>query len=116
MLDLLLIPAVLLVAFALRAVRQGEHRRHGYLMTAAFTVVALRMLLRPRAFPPFHLEAGLVLLGLAGLTMLLGRMALAWRETRSQRRHAPRIHRTMGVLTLVCFSLSLAVWLLRDRG
>ena len=116
MLDLLLIPAVLLMASALRAVRQGEHRLHGYLMTAAFTLVALRMLLRPRAFPPYHLEAGLVLLGLVGLTMLLGRMALAWRETLSRRSHAPRIHRAAGVLTLVCFALFLAVWLLRNRN
>lgn len=116
MLDLLLLPAVLLVAWALRAVRQGDHRLHGHLMTAAFTVVALRMVLRPRAFPPYHLEAGLVVLGLAGATMLLGRRALAWRETRSQRNQAPRVHRTAGVLTLVSLTLALAVWLLRNRG
>ena len=116
MLDLLLIPAVLLVAFALRAVHRGEHRLHGHLMTAAFTVVALRMLLRPRAFPPFHLEVGLLVLGLAGVTMVLGRMALAWREGRSHRAHLPRIHRGSGILTLVSFGLAMLVWLLRDRS
>ncbi len=116
MLDLLLIPALLLVAFGLRAVHRGDHRLHGHLMTAAITVVALHMLLRPRAFPADHLEVGIVLLSLAGATLLLGRMALAWREGRSRRSHAPRIHRASGILTLISFVLALVVWLLRDRG
>jgi hypothetical protein len=116
MLDVLLIPAVLLVALALRAVRRGAHRLHGYLMTAAFTVVALRMLLRPRAFPPGHLETGLAVLGLAGGAMILGRGALAWREDRSRNPQVPRFHRALGTLTLVSFALALVFWLLRDRA
>jgi len=116
MLDLLLIPAVLLVAFALRAARRGAHRLHSYLMTAAFTVVGLRLVLRPRAFPPGHLELGLAVLGLAGGAMILGRGALAWREGRSRNPQVPRFHRALGSLTLTSFALALVFWLLRDRG
>jgi hypothetical protein len=116
MLDVLLIPAVLMVILALREVHLGAHRMHGYLMTAAFTVVGLRLLLRPRAFPPGYLETALAVLGLAGGTMLLGRTALAWREGRSRRHQIPRLHRTMGVFSLVASALALAFWLLRDRN
>jgi hypothetical protein len=116
MLDVLLVPAAILVILALRAVHRGAQRLHGYLMTAAFTVLGLRMLLRPRAFPPWHLEAGLVVLGLAGATLLLGRVALAWREGRSRKRHASRMHRSSGVITLLSFALALVLWLLRDRS
>ncbi len=115
MLDLLLIPAVLLVALALRAVRRGAHRTHGYLMTAAFTTVALRMWLRPRAFPSGYLEVVVGVLGLAGLTMILGRGALAWREGRTRNPRIPRLHRALGTLTLTTFTLALVFWLLRDR-
>ena len=116
MLDVLLIPAVLLVALALRAARQGAHRTHGYLMTAAFTTVALRMLLRPRAFPSGYLEVVVGVLGLAGGAMILGRGALAWREGRSRNPQVPRFHRALGSLTLVSFALALVFWLLRDRA
>ncbi len=115
MLDFLLIPAVLLVSFALRAVHRGEHRLHGHLMAVAFTVVALRMLLWPRAYSTRLLEGGLIVLGLAGATMVLGRMALAWREGRSHRAHIPKVHRALGILTLVTFGLAMAIWLMRNR-
>ena len=115
MLDLLFLPATLLMAFALRAVRQGEHRLHSYLMTAAFTVVGLRVMLYPRALARLHLTIWLLTLGLAGITILLGRKALAWRETRSLQATAPRIHRLLGATTLSGLALTLLVWLLRNR-
>ena len=116
MLDLLLLPAFLLVAFALRAVRQGAHRLHGYLMTAGLTVVALRLILHPRSLQLGHKAAWGAALACAGLTLLLGRQALAWREARSQQGQLPRIHRAAGILTLTGLALSLGYWLLRARG
>jgi hypothetical protein len=116
MLDVLLIPVALLVAFALQAARRGAHRLHGYLMTAAFTVVGLRLLLHPRNLTAFHLTIWLTTLGAAGMTMLAGRMALAWRETRSTRTAFPRVHRALGSATLVGLALTTLVWLLRNRG
>ncbi|NWJ39948.1 MAG: hypothetical protein HXX12_03115 [Geothrix sp.] len=115
MLDLLLIPAALLLAFALGAVRRGEHRLHGHLMTAAFTFIGLRVLLHPRALRPQHFALWLATLGLAGTTLLLGRKALAWREARSTQTVYPRVHRTMGALTLIGLALTTLVWLLRNR-
>ena len=116
MLDLLLIPAVLLALFALRAVRRGDHRVHGHLMTAAFTLGGLRMVLRPRAAPDGQVAVSLGLLALAGTTVLLGRRALAWREGRSATATAPRHHRASGTITLAAAALVLAAWLLRTRG
>jgi hypothetical protein len=115
MLDLLLIPAAVLLALALRAVRRGEHRLHGHLMTATVTVVFLRVSLHPRALQSHHLALWLTLLAAAGGTLLLGRAALAWREGRSARSAVPRLHRTAGALTLALAALTLAVWFLRDR-
>ena len=116
MLDLLLIPAAILLALALRAVRRGEHRLHGHLMLAAFTVIALRVLLYPRQLAQHHLLAWLSILGAAGITMLAGRAALAWREARSTRAAAPRTHRAFGAVTLVALSLITLWWLLRHRA
>jgi hypothetical protein len=116
MLDLLLLPSLLLVALALRAVRRGEHRLHGHLMAATFTLVGLWVVLWPRSFPPHHLQGALTVLGLAGFTIFLGRRALAWREDRSRNSHAPRMHRTAGVLTLISFASALTIWLLRTRS
>jgi len=115
-LDLLFLPAFLLVAFALRAVRQGAHRRHGYLMTAALTVVVLRLILHPRTLQPHQLTAWGAALACAALTLFLGHRALAWREARSHQGHLPRFHRTAGLLTLVGLTLTLGYWLLRARG
>lgn len=116
MLDVLLIPAALLLALALRAVRRGEYRLHGYLMTAIFTLVGLRVLLHPRGLNPAHRALWLLTLAAAGLTILLGRMALAWREARGAHPALPRIHRTIGKTTLVGLALTTLVWLLRHRG
>lgn len=116
MLDLLLIPVLLLAGLALRAVRRGDHRTHGHLMTATFTLVGLRMVLRPRAAPDAQVAVSLGLLALAGATVLLGRRALAWREGRSHSTRAPRIHRAAGATTLAATALVLAAWLLRTRG
>jgi hypothetical protein len=116
MLDLLLIPAALLLPLALRAVRQGDYRLHGYLMTAIFTMIGLRLLLNPRNLPGLHLTLWLATLGAAGITMLAGRMALAWREARSTHPSVPRIHRTVGTATLVGLALTTLVWLLRSRS
>jgi hypothetical protein len=116
MLDLLLLPAAVLLALALRAVRRGDHRLHGHLMAATVTIVILRLLLHPRTLAPHHRALWLALLVAAGLTLLLGRRALAWREGRSQRAMAPRLHRSAGVLTLVLTAFTLVVWFLRDRG
>lgn len=116
MLDLLLIPAAILLAFALRAVHQGDHRLHGHLMAATVTVVLLRVILHPRTLAAHHFALWLALLVAAGTTLLLGRAALAWREGRSTRTAIPRIHRAAGALTLVLTAFTLVVWFLRDRS
>jgi hypothetical protein len=116
MLDLLLVPAALLVILAFQAVRRGDHRRHGHLMTMGFTLAALRMLLHPRAIPPWHLRAGLALLLLAGWTLALGHLALAWREGRGRSPAVPRLHRASGALTLLLAALATLFWLLRNRA
>lgn len=116
MLDVLLIPVALLLALALHAVRRGEYRFHGHLMTAAFTLIGLRLFLHPRGLNAVHRTTWLITLAAAGLTLLLGRMALAWREARSTHPSMPRIHRTAGATTLVGLALSTLVWLLRNRG
>jgi hypothetical protein len=115
MLDVLLIPAALLLTLALRAVRDGEYRLHGHLMTGAFTLVGLRLLLLPIGLSNTHRTIWLITLGAAGLTILLGRMALAWREARSTHPSLPRIHRTVGKITLAGLTLTTLVWLLRHR-
>jgi hypothetical protein len=116
MLDLLFIPAAFLLAFALRAVRQGDHRLHGYLMVATITVVILRHILHPRMLTPQHFTLWMALLPVVGTTLLLGRAALAWREGRSMRAALPRIHRSAGTFTLVVTACILTVWFLRDRN
>jgi hypothetical protein len=116
MLDLLFIPAAVLLAFALLAVRRGDHRLHGYLMVATVTVVILRLLLHPRTLEIHHFALWAALLAMAGTTLLLGRTALAWREGRSDRSALPRIHRAAGALTLVMTAATLVVWFLRNRN
>lgn len=116
MLDLLFVPAAILLAFALRAVRRGEHRLHGHLMAATVTVILLRILLHPGVLAAHHLTLWLALLAAAGTTLLLGRGALAWREGRSARAAAPRLHRGAGALTLALTVLTLVVWFLRARN
>ena len=116
MLDFLFIPAAVLLAFALRAVRLGDYRLHGYLMVATVTVVILRMLLHPRALATHHAALWAALLVMAGTTLLLGRAALAWRESRSDRSYIPRIHRAAGALTLAWMAVTLVLWFLRNRN
>jgi hypothetical protein len=116
MLDILLLPAALLLVLALQAARRGEHRLHGHLMTAAFTLVGLRLVLHPRDLPRLHLALWMSTLGAAGLTMLLGRMALAWREGRSHLPALPRVHRAIGTTTLLGLALTTLIWLLRSRS
>jgi hypothetical protein len=108
MLDVLLI-------LALQAVRDGEYRLHGHLMMGALTLVGLRLLLHPRGLSPTHRTLWLITLSAAGFTILLGRMALAWREARSTHPSLPRIHRTAGKITLAGLALTTLVWLLRHR-
>ena len=115
MLDILLIPAALLVILALRAVRQGAHRLHGYLMTAAFTLVGLRLLLHPVDLTRFHLTLWAAELALAGTTLLLGKLALGWREGNSRHPAIPRTHRGFGTATLVGLAATVLVWLLRHH-
>ncbi len=115
MLDLLLIPAALLVFLALRAVRRGEHRQHGYYMTAAFTLVGLRLLLHPRDLTRFHFIIWFLTLAASAVTMPLGRAALAWREGRSTRATIPRLHRAFGTATLIGLIFTTLVWLVRSR-
>jgi hypothetical protein len=116
MLDLLFIPAAVLLVFALRAVRLGDYRLHGYLMVATVTVVILRLLLHPRSLATHHFALWSLLLLLAGTTMLLGRLALAWREGRSGPSVIPRLHRTAGALTLAWIAVTLVLWFLRNRN
>lgn len=104
-----------MVALALRAVRRGEYRLHGHLMATAFTLIGLRLLLHPRDLMRPHLWLWLVTLAAAGTTVLLGRMALAWREARSTRTALPRIHRAFGATTLIGLAITTLIWLLRHR-
>lgn len=115
MLDLLLFPAAILLALALRAVRRGDHRTHGYLMVAGFTVIGLRVILHPRSLAQVQLTAWAITLAAAGTTILLGRKALAWREARSVQASLPRIHRAFGIATLTGLVLTISIWLLRSR-
>ena len=116
MLDLLLIPAALLLALALGAVRRGEPRLHGHLMMAAFTVIGLRLLLPPRSLARHHAAIWLLTLAAAGTTILLGRQALAWRESRGRRPGLARVHRAFGTATLIGLGLTALVWLLRNQN
>ena len=115
MLDLILLPAALLLALGLRSVRRGDPRHHGHLMAAAFTLVGIRLVLPFPYLPHAHRSLGLALLALAAATILLGRQALAWREGRSRRAAFPRLHRAAGTFTLVMLALATLAWLLR-RG
>jgi len=115
MLDVLLIPVALLLAMGLRVVRLGEYRRHSHLMTAAFTLIGLRLLLHPGSLPRPHLRIWLPSLAAATATMLLGRQALAWREARSIHSFHLRIHRALGTLTLATVAVAIAAWLLRNH-
>lgn len=115
MLDLLLIPAAALLVSALRAVHRGDHRLHGHLMAAAVVTAAMRIVLHPQALPLRHRLLGTALLGVAGLTLLLGRLALAWREGRSLQPRVARIHRAVAAFTLALSALAGMAWLLRDR-
>lgn len=116
MLDLLLLPAALLLVLGLWAVRRGDPRRHGHLMAAAVTLAAVRMALASSGLPrALRLPAGLVF-ALAAGTIFLGRRALAWREGRSLRPDAPRLHRAAGTLTLAVLALATVAWLLRRWG
>jgi hypothetical protein len=116
MLDLLFIPAAVLLACALRAVRRWDYRLHGYLMVATVTVVILRLLLHPRTLATHDFALWAALLAMAGTTLLLGRAALAWREGRSDRSALPRLHRAAGAFTLVLTAATLVVWFLRNRN
>lgn len=115
MLDLLLLPAALLLTLGLRAARRGDSRHHGHLMAAAFALVGLRLALSFPHLPHAHRGLGLGLFILVISTILLGRQALAWREGRSQHPAVPRIHRAAGTSTLVVAALAALAWLLR-RG
>ena|ERR1035438_3322902 len=115
MLDLFLIPAALLLILALRAVRRGDHRLHGHLMIAAFTLIGLRLVLHPRGLSPHHRAIWFITLAAAGTTIFLGRMALAWREGRSTHSAFPRIHRKFGAATLVGLTIATLVWLMRQH-
>lgn len=114
MLDLILIPAALLLVLGLRAARRGDPRHHGHLMIAAFTLVGIRLALPFPDLPHAHRSLGLGLLALAAGTILLGRQALAWREGRSHRAALPRIHRAAGTFTLVVAALAAVAWLLQS--
>ncbi len=85
-------------------------------MTSAFTMVGLRLLLHPRNLSRLHVVLWLVTLAAAATTILLGRMALAWREARSTRSAFPRLHRAFGATTLIILTLTTLVWLLRNRA
>ena len=113
MLDLLLLPAALMLALGLHAVRRGEPRRHAHLMAAALALVAVRASLAFRSLPGVERSAAVGLLVCGGFTMALGRKALAWREGRSRRAALPRFHRAAGALTLILLALAAVAWMLR---
>jgi len=115
MLDLILIPAVLLLVLGIRSVRRGDPRHHGHLMSAGVTLVGIRLALPFPYLPHAHRILGIAVLAMAAVTILLGRRALAWREGRSRQAAFPRIHRATGTLTLTALALGAVAWLLR-RG
>ena len=85
-------------------------------MTAALTMVVIRLILHPRTMQLRHLGAWGAILVCATFTSFLGRRALAWREARSQQGHLSRIHRAAGLITLVGLALTMGYWLLRARS
>ena len=109
MADLLLLPAALLLILGLRAVRRGDPRPHGHFMAAGVLVIGTRLLL-PLSRPARGV--GLGVLALAGITLLLGLQALAWREGKRPPSRLPRLHRAFGALTLIALALATAAWLL----
>ena len=84
-------------------------------MSAAFTLVGLRVLLFPRDLTRFQLTLWLATAMAAATTVLLGRKALAWREGRSTRAFVPRIHRASGAATLTALAITTIIWLLRTH-
>ena len=80
-------------------------------MTAALTMVVIRLILHPRTMQLRHLGAWGAILVCATFTSFLG-----WRETRSQQGHLSRIHRAAGLITLVGLALTMGYWLLRARS
>ena len=114
MLDLILIPAALLLVLGLRSARRGDFRHHGHLMSAGVTLVGIRLALPFTYLPRTHQSLGLAVLALAAGTILLGRRALAWREGRSRQAGFPRIHRAAGAFTLIVLAFSVLAWLLRQ--
>ena len=84
-------------------------------MSAALTLVGLRVLLFPRVLTRFQLSIWVVSAMVAGATVLLGRKALAWREGRSTQAILPRIHRAFGAATLAVLTITTIIWLLRNR-
>lgn len=84
-------------------------------MSAAFTLVGLRILLFPRDLTRFQLTLWLATAMAAGTTVLLGRKALAWREGRSTRAFVSRIHRACGAATLTALAITTIIWLLRTH-
>jgi lysylphosphatidylglycerol synthetase-like protein (DUF2156 family) len=111
--DLLLILPAVLLGLALHAVHRGEHRRHAHLMIAAMGCIALGLCL---AYPGLQAPGrpiAMALLGLLGVTAVLGRGALAWREGHPRFARVPRLHRAAGALSLLSLALGLGAWLLR---
>jgi len=113
-LDLLLLPAALLLTLGLRAARRGEPRRHAHLMAAAFALVALRVVLALPGLSALERGAGVGLLACGAGTMALGRTALAWREGRSRQAAFPRFHRAAGAATLILLAFAATAWLMRQ--
>lgn len=111
--DLLLILPATLLGLALQAVHRGDYRRHAHFMIAAVACIALGLCLAYPGLPAPVRPLAMALLGLLGVTALLGRGALAWREGHPRFARVPRLHRGMGALSLVGLALGLGAWLLR---
>jgi len=84
-------------------------------MTSGFTLVGLRLILHSTELSPHPRTIWLITLSAATATILLGHMALAWREGRSTHSAIPRIHRSIGATTLVGLALATLAWLMSKQ-
>jgi hypothetical protein len=111
-LDLLLVPAAFLPFLALRAVHRGAYRQHGHLMVAALSCLFLHGALSWPQLPQSWRQTGVAMFLLFGATVLLGRGSLAWREGHMGFAKFPRLHRALGVMSLLGIAFALMAWLM----
>lgn len=110
--DLLLILLTVLLGLALHAAHRGDHRRHGHIMITVIGCFTLGCYLAYPELPAPVRPLAMALLILLGVTALLGRGALAWREGHLRFARVPRLHRALGAISLISLAIGLGAWLL----